>query len=96
VAGVISDAPGIILGMASAEKERVATTGRVVVNVDASAGAIAVGDLLVTSDRPGYAMKSMPVDVSGIAMHRPGTIVGKALQPLAAGEGQILVLLSLQ
>ena len=64
--------------------------------VSASYGAIAVGDLLVTSDKPGTAMKSTPVDVSGISMHRPGTIVGKALEPLREGEGEILVLLSLQ
>ena len=41
-------------------------------------------------------MKSEPVDVAGIQMHRPGTIVGKALEPLLGGEGEILVLLSLQ
>ncbi len=29
-------------------------------------------------------------------MHRPGTIIGKALEPLSTGEGTILVLLSLQ
>ena len=41
-------------------------------------------------------MKSIPVNMNGIEMHRPGTIVGKALEPLASGEGDILVLLSLQ
>ena len=73
-----------------------ATTGRVRVRVDASRGAIAVGDLLVTADKPGMAMKSEPVSVAGIEMHRPGTLIGKALEPLAFGEGEILVLLSLQ
>jgi hypothetical protein len=29
-------------------------------------------------------------------MHAPGTIIGKALEPLAGGKGEILVLLSLQ
>jgi hypothetical protein len=29
-------------------------------------------------------------------MHRPGTIIGKALEPLDNGVGEILVLLSLQ
>jgi hypothetical protein len=29
-------------------------------------------------------------------MHRPGTLIGKALEPLSEGEGEILVLLSLQ
>lgn len=96
VAGVVSAEPGIVLGEGDASKEKVATTGRVRVRVDASRAPIAVGDLLVTSDRQGYAMKSIPVDVAGIAMHRPGTIVGKALESLASGEGEVLVLLSLQ
>ena len=96
VAGVVSAQPGLILGVEGASKEQVATTGRVRVKVDASHGAIAVGDLLVTSDRPGFAMRSTPLDLAGTAIHRPGTIIGKALEPLASGEGEILVLLSLQ
>ena len=96
VAGVVSEQPGIILGEEGAAKEQVATTGRVRVKVDASRGPIAVGDLLVTSDKPGYAMRSTPIEVGGAHIHRPGTIVGKALEPLARGEGEILVLLSLQ
>jgi hypothetical protein len=74
----------------------VATTGRVRVKVDATRGPIRVGDLLVTSDKEGVAMKSEPVDLGGIKMHRPGTIIGKALEPLDNGVGEILVLLSLQ
>jgi len=38
-------------------------------------------------------MKSQPLDLGGVAIHRPGTVIGKALQPLSAGEGDILVLL---
>ena len=96
VAGVISAQPGIILGVGSDSKAQVATSGRVKVHVDATRGAIAIGDLLVTSDKPGTAMKSQPVDLGGIAIHRPGTVIGKALQQLKTGEGDILVLLSLQ
>ena len=96
VAGVISEQPGIILGKAASDRVKVATTGRVKVHVDASRAAVRIGDLLVTSDRPGTAMRSQPVDVGGIAMHRPGTVIGKALEPLPDGEGDILVLLSLQ
>ena len=96
VAGVVSARPGIILGDAGTDKAQVATTGRVRVKVDASNASIAAGDLLVTSGRSGYAMKSIPLDVAGAAMHRPGTIVGKALEPLDKGTGEILVLLSLQ
>jgi hypothetical protein len=96
VAGVVSAQPGIVLGQASPSKEKIATTGRVRVKVDATAAPIAVGDLLVTGEKPGRAMKSIPVEVAGIRMHRPGTIVGKALEALPSGEGEILVLLSLQ
>jgi hypothetical protein len=74
----------------------VATTGRVKVKVDASAGPIQVGDLLVTGDKEGVAKKSEPLSLGGVEIHRPGTLMGKALEPLAKGTGEILVLLSLQ
>ena len=96
VAGVVSAQPGILLGVASDSKAQIATTGRVKVRVDATAGAIRVGDLLVTSDKPGMARRSEPIEIGGRKFHQPGTIVGKALEPLADGEGEILVLLSLQ
>ena len=97
VAGVISAQPGLLLGQAGKGKAAVATTGRVKVRVDATNESIRVGDLLVTSDREGFAMRSEPVDVAGIKLHRPGTLLGKALEPLEKGkQGEILVLLSLQ
>jgi hypothetical protein len=96
VAGVVSGQPGVLLGVAGEGKVKVATTGRVKVRVDASRGAVKVGDLLVTSGVEGVAMKSVPVDLGGIPIHRPGTIIGKALEPLEKGTGEILVLLSLQ
>jgi hypothetical protein len=96
VAGVVSAQPGLTLGEGSSSKAKIATTGRVRVRVDATKGAIALGDLLVTSDKPGMAMKSDPLDLGGVKIHRPGTLIGKALEPLPAGEGEILVLLSLQ
>jgi hypothetical protein len=96
VAGVISAQPGLSLGEAGEGKVLVATTGRVKVKVDASRGAINIGDLIVTSDVPGVGMLSQPVSVAGVEMHRPGTIIGKALESLGKGTGEILVLLSLQ
>jgi hypothetical protein len=96
VAGVVSSNPGLLLGVASDSKAKIATTGRVRVRVDATKSPIRKGDLLVTSDRPGMAMKSEPLDIGGVKLHRPGTLIGKALEPLASGEGEILVLLSLQ
>jgi hypothetical protein len=96
VAGVISLRPGIALGEASAGRVLVATTGRVKVKVDATYGPIQIGDLLVTSNREGFAMKSSPVEIGGVKIHRPGTLIGKALESLDKGTGEILVLLSLQ
>ncbi|HEX5889389.1 MAG TPA: hypothetical protein VFY61_11820 [Pyrinomonadaceae bacterium] len=96
VAGVISEQPGIVLGEKSDNKVLVATTGRVRVKVDATSAPIQIGDLLVTSTREGFAMKSLPMEIGGARIHRPGTLIGKALEPLASGTGEILVLLSLQ
>jgi hypothetical protein len=41
-------------------------------------------------------MRSKPIEIQGRRFHQPGTIIGKALEPLAGGEGEILVLLSMQ
>lgn len=96
VAGVISPQPGIALGEHGEGRVLVAATGRVKVKVDTTNGPIKIGDLLVTSDKEGVAMKSVPIEFGGARIHRPGTLIGKALEPLAAGTGEILVLLSLQ
>jgi hypothetical protein len=96
VAGVVSEKPGLSLGEAGEDKALVATTGRVKVKVDATRAPIRIGDLIVTSDVEGVAMKSEPFVVGGRRIHAPGTIIGKALEPLGKGTGEILVLLSLQ
>jgi len=96
VAGVVSAQPGLSLGEEGEGKEQIATTGRVRIRVAAHNGAIRVGDLLVTSDIPGTAMRSQPMSIQGRTFHQPGTIIGKALEPLASGTGEILVLLSMQ
>jgi len=41
-------------------------------------------------------MRSTPVSIGGAIVHRPGTIVGTALEALTQGQGEILVLLTLQ
>lgn len=96
VAGVVSAQPGIILGEQGSAKEQIATTGRVRVRVYATRAPIRIGDLLVTSDTSGTAMRSVPMEIHGRKLHEPGTIIGKALEPLSGGVGEILVLLSLQ
>jgi hypothetical protein len=82
VAGVVSAQPGLLLGEGGEDKVKVAHLGRVKVKVDAQYGSIGAGDLLVTSATEGYAMRSTPVELGGISIHRPGTVLGKALESL--------------
>jgi hypothetical protein len=62
----------------------VALSGIVLCKVDAGYGSIQMGDLLTTSPTKGHAMRSVD--------YAPGTIIGKALEPLDAGIGLIKVL----
>jgi hypothetical protein len=96
VAGVVSDKPGLILGEGGENQVKVAHIGRVKVKVDANYGPVQIGDLLVTSATPGYAMRSQPVLIGNATIHQPGTLIGKALEPLDNGQGEVLVLLTLQ
>lgn len=96
VVGVVSDRPGVLLGSGGVDQAKVAHSGRVIVKADATFGAISAGDLLVTSPTAGYAMRSQPVTIGDVSFHRPGTVIGKALEPLAAGQGNILILVTLQ
>lgn len=96
VAGAVSPQPGIVLGERGDTKAMVAQSGRVRVKVDARYGAIRIGDLLVTSPTPGHAMRSRALQLGSQNLHRPGTLLGKALEPLSKGQGEILVLLTLQ
>lgn len=81
VAGVISGAgdfkPGIVLDKKVSSKPRqpVALVGKVYCKVDASYGAIGVGDLLTTSPTAGHAMKAID------PLRAFGSVIGKALKP---------------
>ena len=96
VAGVISGAgdlkPGIVLGRLQSQKRRmpVALLGKVYCKVDASCEPIAVGDLLTTSSTSGHAMKVAD------PLKAFGSVIGKALRPLAGGCGLIPILIALQ
>jgi hypothetical protein len=94
VAGIVAGAnnlgSGVSLGTGSHDCN-VALAGRVYCNADATLEAIAPGDLLTTSDRPGFAKRVTDFE----AAH--GAILGKAMEGLAKGtRGQILVLVTLQ
>ena len=96
VAGVISGAgdfkPGITLGKRESISKRlpVALMGKVFCMADAEHSPIEIGDLLTTSPTPGHAMK-VGDPIKGI-----GSVIGKALRPLKAGQGLIPILIALQ
>jgi hypothetical protein len=96
VAGAVSAQPGVVLGEPGAGRVLIAQSGRVRVKADATHGAIHPGDILVSSQTRGHVMRSTPIKINGQLIHRPGTVVGKALQALPGGRGEILVLLTLQ
>lgn len=95
-AGVISGAgdykPGLVLDGRdpSPNRHAIALVGKVFCKVDARPGAIAVGDLLTTSDTPGHAMKASDPG------RTPGAVIGKALRGLSDGTGLIPILVALQ
>jgi hypothetical protein len=97
VAGVVSGAglfkPGIVLGKQSGtdlSRKAIALLGKTFCKVDASHAPIEVGDLLTTSEIPGHAMKAAD------PLRAFGAVIGKALLPLAAGQGLIPILIALQ
>jgi len=95
VVGVVSGAggyrPAIALDRRSSMGHRVpiGLLGKVYCKVDAKYGQIEVGDLLTTSPTLGHAMKADGPQAFG-------SVLGKALQPLCAGQGLIPILIALQ
>lgn len=96
VAGVVSGAgeyrPAIVLDkqLSQASRLPVALMGKVCCKVDAEYSPIEVGDLLTTSPTPGHAMKATD------HLKAFGSVIGKALFPLNAGQGMIPILIALQ
>jgi hypothetical protein len=96
VAGIVSGAgtyrPALVLDQQQNGENRlpIALMGKVFCKVDASLGAVEIGDLLTTSPTPGHAMKAAD------PLKAFGAVIGKALRPLEAGQGLIPVLVSLQ
>jgi hypothetical protein len=96
VAGVVSGAGGIKSGLILSQEgiieggQNVAISGRVYALTDASNGPIKPGDLLTTSNNPGYVMKAIDKDLAY------GAVIGKAMSSLEKGQGLVLVLVNLQ
>ena len=94
VSGIYSTKPGTVgrrqTTAKSPDEVPMAVVGIVPAKVSAENGSIKVGDLLVTSSTPGYAMKG--TDRSRLV----GAVVGKAMAKLDSGIGVIEVLVTLQ
>jgi hypothetical protein len=99
VAGVVAGAgtyrPAIILDrhpdkQPDANRIAISLIGKAFCKVDASYGEIAIGDLLTSSPSAGHAMKASDREQAF------GSIVGKALRPLASGKGMLPILIALQ
>lgn len=90
VAGGGDYKPGIVMDKNGGENRLpIALLGKVACKVDTANGPIQVGDLLTTSNLSGHATKVInKVDAIG-------SIIGKALSPLASGEGEINILVNL-
>jgi hypothetical protein len=96
--GVISSKPAVLLNV---DHDRdtpddksipVALCGRVPCKVVDENGAIRKGDLLTSSSTPGHAMRASPIEIGGERFYRPGTIIGKAFEPLGSGRGVIEII----
>jgi hypothetical protein len=94
VAGIYSTRPGTVgrrqMTPKSADEVPMAMVGVVPTKVTAENGPIRVGDLLVSSSTPGYAMKGTDRE------RMLGSVIGKAMGPLESGTGTIEVLVTLQ
>ncbi len=94
VSGIYSTKPGTVgrhqTTPKSLDEVPMAVVGIVPAKVSTENGPINVGDLLVTSSTPGYAMKG--TDRSRML----GAVVGKAMAKLNSGTGVIEVLVTLQ
>jgi hypothetical protein len=96
VLGVYATKPGVLLTDQPIDVEMIdrvpmGVVGVIPTKVCTDGGAIRRGDLLVTSSRPGVAMKADPDQV------KPGQVIGKALQNYAGNEvGKINVFVNVK
>ncbi len=91
VAGVYSTQPAMVAGLEKPGTSQVplAVAGVIPVRATAENGPIHPGDLLVSSSAPGIAMRAAEIPT-------PGTVIGKAMQTLESGRGEIDMLVMLR
>jgi len=92
VVGVVSTRPGyqsdLYRDIPAGKKVPLAVIGIVPVKATVANGPIRPGDMLTPSDVPGTAMR--------VDRPRPGTVIGKAMEGLKSGEGEIRMLVMLR
>ena len=102
VVGVYATKPGVLLSENGTEtdldtKVPMGVVGVIPTKVSAENGAIERGDLLVTAETPGHAMKAQPTVIQGTKIYPQGAILGKALQGFdGPGTGTIEVLVNVK
>jgi hypothetical protein len=74
----------------SSNRLPIALIGKVICKVDADLGSIEVGDMLTTSSTLGHAMRVLQPSRAF------GAVLGKALQALKSGRGEIPILVMLR
>ena len=102
VVGVYATKPGVLLSEDGTEtdlntKVPMGVVGVIPTKVSAENGAIERGDLLVTAETPGHAMKAQPTVIKGTKIYPQGAILGKALEGFdGPGTGTIDVLVNVK
>jgi hypothetical protein len=102
VVGVYATKPGVLLSENGTEtdmatKVPMGVVGVLPTKVSAESGAIERGDLLVTAETPGHAMKAQPTVINGTKIYPQGAILGKALENFdGSGTGTIKVLVNVK
>lgn len=66
------------------------------VKASALSGVIQPGDLLSSAGQAGHAARAAKVTIQGVSTTVPGTVFGKALEPLDSGQKLIYVFVTLQ
>jgi len=74
----------------------VVVRGPAQVKANAVGGALQPGDLVATAGAAGIAARAAMVELGGTEIAIPGTVLGKALEPLEEGQGFIHIYVTLQ
>ena len=102
VVGVYATRPGVLLTEHGTETDLdsrvpMGVVGVIPTKVSAENGSIDRGDLLVTAEAPGHAMKAKPKVIEGMEVYPQGAIIGKALEAFdGPGTGTIEVMVNVK